>query len=170
MADVTFGPFTIDLAGSRVLREGTELRMRPQAFHVLRTLAAHGGRIIDLEQLIREAWGGTAVSRHTVHVTIAEVQLGQPPGHPAEDRRRDERGGEPLRARAHPGHEGDASRKVADAAEPEPWAFVEAVRRGFPATERFWTDQEGNDRVREGRGNGEPTAPGSSRRRYPIAS
>jgi DNA-binding winged helix-turn-helix (wHTH) protein len=74
MADMTFGPFTIDLAASRVLRSGAELRMRPQAFHVLRTLAAHGGRIIDLDQLIREAWGGTAVSRHTVHVTIAEVR------------------------------------------------------------------------------------------------
>ena len=46
--------------------------MRPQAFHVLRTLAAHGRRVIDLDQLIREAWAGT-VSRHTVHVTIAEV-------------------------------------------------------------------------------------------------
>ena len=71
---ITFGPFTIDVAGSRVLRDGSELRMRPQAFHVLRTLAAHGGRIIDLDQLMREAWDGTSVSRHTVHVTIAEVR------------------------------------------------------------------------------------------------
>ena len=71
---MTFGPFTIDVAGSRVLRDGSELRMRPQAFHVLRTLAAHGGRIIDLDQLRREAWDGTSVSRHTVHVTIAEVR------------------------------------------------------------------------------------------------
>jgi DNA-binding winged helix-turn-helix (wHTH) protein len=74
MADITFGPFTIDLAANRLLRSGTELRMRPQAFHVLRTLAAHGGRIIDGDQLIKEAWGGTNVSRHTVHVTIAEVR------------------------------------------------------------------------------------------------
>ena len=48
--------------------------MRPQAFYVLRTLAAHGGRVIDCDQLIREAWDGTVVSRHTVHVTIAEVR------------------------------------------------------------------------------------------------
>jgi len=74
MADITFGPFTIDLAASRLLRGGTELRMRPQAFYVLRTLAAHGGRVIDCDQLIREAWDGTVVSRHTVHVTIAEVR------------------------------------------------------------------------------------------------
>ena len=74
MSDITFGPFTIDLAASRLLRGGTELRMRPQAFYVLRTLAAHGGRVIDCDQLIREAWDGTIVSRHTVHVTIAEVR------------------------------------------------------------------------------------------------
>ena len=55
MSEITFGPFTIDLAASRLLRNGVELRMRPQAFHVLRTLAAHGGRVIDCDQLIREA-------------------------------------------------------------------------------------------------------------------
>lgn len=74
MADITFGPFTIDGAANRLLRNGVEVRMRPQAFHVLRTLAAHGGRIIEYEQLMREAWAGTVVSRHTVHVTIADVR------------------------------------------------------------------------------------------------
>jgi DNA-binding winged helix-turn-helix (wHTH) protein len=74
MADITFGPFTIDVDSGRVLRNGVDLRMRPQAFHVLRTLAAHGGRIIDFDQIIREAWNGTIVSRHTVHVTIGEVR------------------------------------------------------------------------------------------------
>ena len=57
-----------------MLRDGVELSLRPQAFLVLRTLAAHGGRIIDFDQIIREAWAGTNVSRHTVHVTIAEVR------------------------------------------------------------------------------------------------
>ena len=74
MNSITFGPFTIDAAAHRLLRDGAEVRMRPQAFHVLRTLAAHGGRIIDCDQLMREAWGGTVVSRHTVHVTIGEVR------------------------------------------------------------------------------------------------
>jgi DNA-binding winged helix-turn-helix (wHTH) protein len=70
MTAITFGPFTIDVDSGRVLRNGVDLRMRPQAFHVLRTLAAHGGRIIDFDQIIREAWDGTIVSRHTVHVTM----------------------------------------------------------------------------------------------------
>ena len=48
--------------------------MRPQAFQALRTLAAHGGRPVDYQRLMTEAWGGTTVSRHTVDVTIAEVR------------------------------------------------------------------------------------------------
>lgn len=48
--------------------------MRPQAFQALRTLATHGGRPVDYQQLMTEAWGGTTVSRHTVDVTIAEVR------------------------------------------------------------------------------------------------
>jgi DNA-binding winged helix-turn-helix (wHTH) protein len=74
MADLSFGPFTIDPNANRLLRDGVEVRMRPQAFQALRTLVAHGGRSVDYERLMREAWGGTTVSRHTVDVTIAEVR------------------------------------------------------------------------------------------------
>ena len=38
MADLAFGPFTVDLANARVLREGNEIKLRPQAFHALRVL------------------------------------------------------------------------------------------------------------------------------------
>lgn len=74
MADISFGPFTLDPSSNRLLRDGAEVRMRPQAFHALRTLAAHGGRPVDYDRLIAEAWGGTTVSRHTVDVTIGEVR------------------------------------------------------------------------------------------------
>src|SRR3954468_13216943 len=74
MADISFGPFTLDPNGNRLLRDGVELRLRPQAFHALRTLAAHGGRAVDYDRLIAEAWGGTTVSNHTVDVTVAEVR------------------------------------------------------------------------------------------------
>jgi len=72
--DLSFGPFTLDPTANRLLRDGVEIRMRPQAFQALRTLATHGGRPIDYQQLMTEAWGGTTVSRHTVDVTIAEVR------------------------------------------------------------------------------------------------
>ena len=74
MADLAFGPFTVDLANARVLREGNEIKLRPQAFHALRVLLMHNGRAVSHEQMIAEAWDGTHVSRHTVDVTVGEAK------------------------------------------------------------------------------------------------
>lgn len=74
MVNYSFGPFVLEVAASRLLRDGAEVRVRPQAFAALRTLASHPGRFLTYDQLIEEAWGGTAVSRHTVNVTIGEAR------------------------------------------------------------------------------------------------
>lgn len=74
MADFSFGPFVLDAASNRLLRDGAEVRMRPQVFAALRSLVAHSGRFLTCDQLIEEAWDGTIVSRHTVNVTISEVR------------------------------------------------------------------------------------------------
>lgn len=73
-SDLTFGPFTLDVGAARLLSNGTEVKLRPRAFHVLRVLLLHHGRSIGYEQLMREAWEGTFVSRHTVDVTVREVK------------------------------------------------------------------------------------------------
>jgi DNA-binding winged helix-turn-helix (wHTH) protein len=72
--EFTFGPFVLDAAGSRLLRDGGEVRLRPQALHALKVLLAHRGRSLSYEQMIDEAWKGTFVSRHTVDVTVGEVR------------------------------------------------------------------------------------------------
>jgi serine/threonine-protein kinase len=74
MEEASFGPFVLDTATRRLLRNGVEIKMRPQAFAALRTLATHPGRFFSYDELIQEAWGGTFVSRHTVNVTISEVR------------------------------------------------------------------------------------------------
>src|SRR5258708_20169242 len=66
---LAFGPFHLDLTNSRVMRDGLDLALRPQAFHVLRLLLKRSGADVDYEDLIREAWGGTIVSRHTLATT-----------------------------------------------------------------------------------------------------
>jgi DNA-binding winged helix-turn-helix (wHTH) protein/Flp pilus assembly protein TadD len=78
-AEVTVGPFVVDLAAARLFCEGAEIKLRPRAFHVLRVLLQHNGRSLGYEQLMAEAWEGTFVSRHTVDVTVREVKktLGQ---------------------------------------------------------------------------------------------
>jgi len=73
-AAVTFGPFALDPTAPRLLRDGAEVKLRPQAVHALRALLRHRGSFIGYDLLIAEAWGGTFVARHTVDVTIGEVK------------------------------------------------------------------------------------------------
>jgi DNA-binding winged helix-turn-helix (wHTH) protein len=71
---IPFGPFCLDAARSRLMRDGVEIEIRPQALHVLRVLAQNSGRHVNYEQMIHEAWNGTLVSKHTVAVTVGEVK------------------------------------------------------------------------------------------------
>jgi DNA-binding winged helix-turn-helix (wHTH) protein len=74
MTDIIFGPFNLDASATRLLRDGAEVRLRPQALLALRTLLRHMGETVRYEQMIAEAWDGTVVSRHTVDVTVGEVR------------------------------------------------------------------------------------------------
>jgi tetratricopeptide (TPR) repeat protein len=72
--EIEVGPFLIDLNTGRLLREGIELVLRPQACRVFKTLLQNRGQYVPYEQMIAEAWDGTVVSRHTVDVTVGEVK------------------------------------------------------------------------------------------------
>ena len=71
---IAFGPFCLDETGTRLWRDGSELELRPQALQALRTLLASTGKFVDYQQMIRQAWEGNLVSRHTVAVTVGEVK------------------------------------------------------------------------------------------------
>src|SRR5262245_61162733 len=72
--EAEIGPFLIDLTTGRVLRDGTDLGLRPQACRVFKALLQNRGQYVDYEHMIVEAWHGTVVSRHTVDVTVGEVK------------------------------------------------------------------------------------------------
>jgi DNA-binding winged helix-turn-helix (wHTH) protein/Flp pilus assembly protein TadD len=74
VAELIFGPFNLDVAATRLLREGREVRLRPQGLAALRVLLRHAGETVRYEQMIAEGWDGTNVSRHTVDVTISEIR------------------------------------------------------------------------------------------------
>lgn len=74
MQELTFGPFSLDLAAGRLLRDAIEVKLRPQAFRALSVLVANRGVPVDHGRLLAEAWQGIAVSPHTVDVTLAEVR------------------------------------------------------------------------------------------------
>lgn len=71
---IALGPFRVDLATTRVLRDGVALELRPRAFRALKVLIRNPGRLVDYQQMIRDAWDGTQVSRHTVAVTVGEIK------------------------------------------------------------------------------------------------
>jgi tetratricopeptide (TPR) repeat protein len=64
----------LDTESGRLLRDGVDQQLRPQAFRALRALAHHRGQHLDSERLMREAWDHTVVSRHTVAVTVGEAK------------------------------------------------------------------------------------------------
>jgi DNA-binding winged helix-turn-helix (wHTH) protein len=74
MSTLSFGPFVMDLETRRVLRDGTDLRLRPRAFQALRVLLLNGGQYVDHDRMLADGWEGTIVSPHTVGVTIGEVR------------------------------------------------------------------------------------------------
>ena len=71
---IPFGPFCLDATSSRLLRDGVEIDIRPQALHVLQVLVQNSGRHVTYDQMIQEAWAGNLVSKHTVAVTVGEVK------------------------------------------------------------------------------------------------
>jgi DNA-binding winged helix-turn-helix (wHTH) protein len=64
----------LDGESGRLLRDGVDLDLRPQVFRALRALVQHRGQFLDSDRLMREAWGKTVVSRHTVAVTVGEAK------------------------------------------------------------------------------------------------
>src|SRR5438552_18896068 len=74
VTEVEVGPFLVDLTTGRILRDGIELGLRPQAFRALKTLIENRGEYIDHNHMIEQAWDGTVVSRHTVVVNVAELK------------------------------------------------------------------------------------------------
>jgi DNA-binding winged helix-turn-helix (wHTH) protein len=71
---IKLGPFTIDVASTRLQRDGVAIELRPRAYRTLRVLIQNPGRLVEYEELIRDAWDGVHVSKHTIAVTIGEIK------------------------------------------------------------------------------------------------
>jgi DNA-binding winged helix-turn-helix (wHTH) protein len=71
---ISLGPFRINLASTRLHRDGIEIELRPRAFRALKVLVKNPGRLVGYQQMIAEAWEVVKVSKHTVAVTISEIK------------------------------------------------------------------------------------------------
>jgi len=66
--------FTVDLAGKRVIRDGSDVRLTPTEWHLLEVLARNPGRLVSQRQLLQEVWG-PAYERETNYLRVYFAQL-----------------------------------------------------------------------------------------------
>ena len=76
--DFAFGPFILDRQRGRLLREGRPITVSSKGFQLLEALLGSSGRVLTKSELMRAAWGDTAVEESNLSVQIAALrkQLG----------------------------------------------------------------------------------------------
>jgi len=79
-----FGPFRLDPASRRLLREGRPVALPPKAFDVLLALVERRGRIVEKDELLRLVWPDVVVEEGnlTQHVFTLRKVLGDEGGAP----------------------------------------------------------------------------------------
>src|SRR5260221_6804664 len=76
--DFAFGPFVLDTQRGMLLREGQPVAMSSKGLQLLEALLSSPGRVLTKSELMRAAWGDTAVEESNLSVQIAALrkQLG----------------------------------------------------------------------------------------------
>lgn len=72
---VTAGDLVVDVAHRRVTVGGREVQLTPVEYTLLKTLAAHVGRVMTHGQLLREVWGpGYTTDGNLLRVSISKLR------------------------------------------------------------------------------------------------
>lgn len=69
-----FGEFTLDVDRGALFRDGTEIRLRPKSYEVLRYLVEHAGQLVSRDDLLDTVWAGTVVTNDTVTQCLIDVR------------------------------------------------------------------------------------------------
>jgi DNA-binding response OmpR family regulator len=83
---VELGPVRVDIAGHRILKDGTEVPVKPKVFELLAFLLRHPGQVVTRDQLLEQVWGyDYAGETRTVdvHVHWLRAAIEPDPGAPA---------------------------------------------------------------------------------------
>jgi DNA-binding winged helix-turn-helix (wHTH) protein len=72
---LSFGPYRFDLHNNRLWRgeQEVELQLRPLA--VLRYLIERAGQVVTSEELLKQVWTGTYVSKTTLKVCVRALRV-----------------------------------------------------------------------------------------------
>jgi adenylate cyclase len=76
-----FGPFELDAAEYRLLRDGVEVPLQLKAFETLCILVERAGRLLTKDELLRQLWPGTIVEENNLNKNISHLRkaLGECP-------------------------------------------------------------------------------------------
>jgi len=69
-----FGPFQLDVAERRLLRDETPIVLTPRAFDVLAVMVEHAGSLVTKDELMRRVWAGCSVEEANLGVTISALR------------------------------------------------------------------------------------------------
>jgi len=74
-----FGPFRLDVAERRLLRDGEPIPLRLKVFDTLRVLIENAGRLVTKEELLQAIWPDTAVEENNLNhnVSVLRKLLGE---------------------------------------------------------------------------------------------
>ncbi|MDP9272985.1 MAG: response regulator transcription factor [Chloroflexota bacterium] len=72
---VEIGPLRLEPAVRRVLVHGTELRLTPREYELLKVLLGRAGQLVTGGRLLRAVWGSAyAEEGHYLHVYVAQIR------------------------------------------------------------------------------------------------
>jgi len=71
---IVFGPFRLDPIKKRLWRGEQEIALQPRPLAVLHYLVVHPGRIVPKEELLKQVWMGTYVTKRALKVGIRAIR------------------------------------------------------------------------------------------------
>jgi DNA-binding winged helix-turn-helix (wHTH) protein/tetratricopeptide (TPR) repeat protein len=72
--ELAFGPFRLDAANARLLRDGRPVAITPKALDVLHYLACRPDRLVTKEELLSALWPDVIVTDASIKVCVREVR------------------------------------------------------------------------------------------------
>ncbi len=69
-----FGEYTLDLVRGALLKDGAEIKLRPQSYEVLVYLLQRPGKLVSRDELVRAIWGQTVVTDDSVTHCVIDIR------------------------------------------------------------------------------------------------
>lgn len=75
MAALAFGPFVLDRAGGRLIRDGAPVSLQPRTLDLIAALAERPGAVLSRADLRREVWPDVHVGDDAIHQMVRRARL-----------------------------------------------------------------------------------------------